>query len=133
MKRAWFEISWGPEPFEALFDPNAVSPNNPSPALLPLPVTPVEAFIPVEPEGALSDMSSPSSDQHRCESIEADPITDWDPITTHHLARALKVEPAFVPCETFAYSVNCKAQRQQTHCQIPDRRTLAPLSQVTTL
>ena len=125
MKRAWFEISWGPEPSEVLLDATSMNPSCSSPvSALPLPATPVEAFIPVEPEQAPSDVSSPSSDLHRHDNPEANPITDW--------ARALKVEPAFVPCETFAYSVNCKAQRQQpiAKSQIEELWHLIPKSQL---
>ena len=133
MKRAWFEISWGPEPSEVLLGATFLAPSCSSPAhVVPRPITPVETSTPVEPEQAPSDVLSPSSDFNHGMSPEASAATDWDPITTHHLARALKVEPAFVPCETFAYSVNCKAQRQQpiVKAQIEELWHLLPKSQL---
>ena len=132
MKRAWFEISWGPEPSEALGAGVVVRPCSPPPAFSPSPVTPIGAFVPLEPEQAPSDAPSPSSDRPLSGHSETSHMADWDPITTQHLSRALKVEPAFVPCETFAYSINCKAQRQQPiiKSQIEELWQLIPKSQL---
>ena len=137
MKRAWYDISWGPEPFEAVLEGTYTTLETrsiPLPArqIPSAPATPPEAFEALQPESPPLQVSSPCSDLN----INSNPATssesEWDPITTKHLARALKVEPAFVPCETFAYSVICKARRQQpiTKSQIQELWSLIPKSQL---
>ena len=137
MKRHWYEISASSEPFEAVLKGEAL----PCPPKLccpptkphcPQPRTPPEAFIPLEPEASPHDMPSSPTNPTEPNTPRSSSEEAWDPITTNHLARALSVDPAFVPCETFAYSVVCKRKRGQpiVKSQVEELWHLIPKSQL---
>ena len=126
MKRSWYEVSAAPEPFEAVMQSSIAPDPLPVPSRPHLertcvvtPRTPSSALPFPEPQASpfQAPEASPNHERPQSPKTQHSPNStsdeEWDPVTTQHLARALQVDPAFVPCETFAYSVICKAKRGQ--------------------
>ena len=126
MKRQWWEISAGPEPTLAYqlllqcpspllcptthqsYCPEAPAPWNPSLGSEATKMSPIGPTNPRSP-GTPLDSPIPSLAIESTRPSEEDECLDL--ATRMCLSRALKVEPKYVCCEAFAYSVLCKHSR----------------------
>ena len=127
MKRQWWEVSAGPEPLQAC--EIMVGVNQTSKSDLPLLRHDFPTFVPqpCTPEHTTRTSKTPESE--RTARTPRTPMTgpaqqedpefpdrsededQFDHDTRMCLSRALKVEPKYVCCEAFAYSLMCKHSR----------------------
>ena len=117
MKRQWWEVAAAAEPYAALLGLSAPSPlPKPKPPKPPRLDRTTIAQTPTTPVPQIEESST--SPSYQTDSLsEPEPQSpgeaDLDDQTTNILAKALKVEPRYIPAEAFAYSLLCKHKRGQ--------------------
>ena len=117
MKRQWWEVAAADEPYAVLLSLSAPSslpnPNTPTPLRIDRTTRAPSQVDTVPQLEESSGSASYRTDSPSSPEPQSPDETDLDDQTTSILAKALKVDPRYVPAEALAYSLLCKHRRGQ--------------------